>query len=210
MSDYTDPAWDEYLSTGEDPTGGKLEEQGYTPRPSRSSRPQKQPTGCGVLFFILCVVFFAVCIIEPIQREKKKAAEKKAQEEWTEYQRKKRAEEQFRLDTMYDAMKRRQELEEKALKTKEDSSRRAKMNAFAREMKKKNIEYAKSATYDDGYHDGYECGHDDADCNEGYGYSWINNELAQYHSTSYKKGFSAGYKAGFGAGREDYEYSSGI
>ena len=26
MSDRTDPAWDEYLSTGEDPTGGALEE----------------------------------------------------------------------------------------------------------------------------------------------------------------------------------------
>ena len=26
MSDRTDPAWDEYLSTGEDPTGGELEE----------------------------------------------------------------------------------------------------------------------------------------------------------------------------------------
>lgn len=25
MSDRTDPAWDEYLSTGEDPTGGELE-----------------------------------------------------------------------------------------------------------------------------------------------------------------------------------------
>ena len=25
MSDYTDPAWDEYLSTGEDPTGSELE-----------------------------------------------------------------------------------------------------------------------------------------------------------------------------------------
>lgn len=25
MSGYTDPAWDEYLSTGEDPTGGELE-----------------------------------------------------------------------------------------------------------------------------------------------------------------------------------------
>ena len=26
MSDRTDPAWDEYLSTGEDPTGGEIEE----------------------------------------------------------------------------------------------------------------------------------------------------------------------------------------
>lgn len=26
MSDYTDPAWDEYLSTGVDPTGGELED----------------------------------------------------------------------------------------------------------------------------------------------------------------------------------------
>lgn len=26
MSDRTDPAWDEYLSTGEDPTGGELQE----------------------------------------------------------------------------------------------------------------------------------------------------------------------------------------
>ena len=26
MSDRTDPAWDEYLSAGEDPTGGELEE----------------------------------------------------------------------------------------------------------------------------------------------------------------------------------------
>lgn len=210
MSGYTDPAWDEYLSTGEDPTGGELEEQEYTPRPSRSNRPPKQPTGCGVLFLILCVIFFAFCIIEPKQREKKKEAEKKAQEEWVEYERIRRAEEQFRLDTMYDGMKRRRKLAEKALKAKEDSARQARMDAYAKEMKKKNIAAAKVATYDDGYRDGYECGHDDADCNEGYGYSRISEELAQYYSAAYKKGFSVGYKAGFGAGREDYEYSSGI
>ena len=207
---YTDPAWDEYLSTGEDPTGGELEEQEYTPEPSRPHRPQKQPAGCGVLFFVLCVVFFAICIIAPKQREKKAAAEKKAQEEWAEYQRARRAEEQFRLDTMYDAMKRRQELEEKAIKAKEDSARRARMDAYTKEMRSKNIAYAKSATYDDGYRDGYECGHDDADCNEGYGYSRISEDLAQYYTAAYKKGFSNGYRAGFSAGREDYEYSAGI
>ena len=27
MSDYEDPAWDEYLSTGEDPTGGDLDDE---------------------------------------------------------------------------------------------------------------------------------------------------------------------------------------
>ena len=26
MREYTDPAWEEYLTTGEDPTGGALEE----------------------------------------------------------------------------------------------------------------------------------------------------------------------------------------
>lgn len=26
MEDYLDPAWEEYLTTGEDPTGGSLEE----------------------------------------------------------------------------------------------------------------------------------------------------------------------------------------
>lgn len=26
MQEYNDPAWDEYLSTGEDPTGGELED----------------------------------------------------------------------------------------------------------------------------------------------------------------------------------------
>lgn len=117
---HTDPAWDEYLSTGEDPTGGELEEQGYAPEPSRPNRPQKQPAGCGAFFLILCVVFFALCFILPKQREKREAAEKKAQEEWAEYQRAKRAEEQFRLDTMYDSMKRRREIEEKAMKAKED------------------------------------------------------------------------------------------
>lgn len=84
------------------------------------------------------------------------------------------------------------------------------MDTYAKEAKQKNIAYAKSATYDDGYRDGYECGHDDADCNEGYGYSWISKDLAQYYTAAYKKGFSNGYRAGFSAGREDYEYSTGI
>lgn len=210
MSGYTDPAWDEYLSTGEDPTGGELEEQEPAPRVSRPRKPQEPKAGCGVYFLLATLIVFAFCYIGAKVSEQKEEAKKKAQEEYAEYDRIRRAEEQFRRDTMYDGMKRRRELAEKALKAKEDSARRARMDAYAKEMKKKNIAAAKVATYDDGYRDGYECGHDDADCNEGYGYSWIDEELAQYYSAAYKKGFSVGYKAGFGTGREDYEYSSGI
>lgn len=210
MSDRTDPAWEEYLSTGEDPTGGELEEQKPAPRVSRPRKPQEPKVGCGVYFLLALLIVSALCYIGTKVSQQKEAAQKKAQEEYAEQERIRRAEEQFRRDTMYDGMKRRRELAEKALKAKEDSARRARMDAYAKEMKKKNIAAAKVATYDDGYRDGYECGYDDADCNEGYGYSWIDEELAKYYTSAYKRGFEAGYRVGFGAGREDYEYTYGI
>lgn len=171
MSDYTDPAWEEYLSTGEDPTGGELEEQEPAPRVSRPRRSQEPKPGCGVYFLLALLIVSALCYIGTMVSQQNEAAQKKAQEEYAEQDRIRRAEEQFRRDTMYDGMKRRRELKEKALKAKEDSARRARMDAYAKEIKKKNIAAAKVATYDDGYRDGYECGHDDADCNEGVPYN---------------------------------------
>lgn len=210
MSGYTDPAWDEYLSSGEDPTGGELEEQTPAPRAPRPRKPQESKPGCGVYFTIILIIAFALGFIGTKVNEQKEAEQKKAQEEYAEYERAIRAEEQFRRDTAYDGWKRRKEIAEKALKAKADSIRRAQLDSCAREMKKKNIAAAKVATYDEGYRDGYECGHDDADCGEGYGYSWINEELARYYSSAYKRGFEAGYRAGFGAGREDFDYTHGI
>ena len=93
-----------------------------------------------------------------------------------------------------------------ALAAETAARRKADADAFRQQM----IRKARAATYDEGYRDGYECGYDDGDCNEGYGYSWISDDLIPYYSASYKKGFSSGYRSGLYAGREDYEYQSGI
>lgn len=44
MSDYEDPAWDEYLSTGEDPTGGDLDDETPYEPLHKISRPNIKPT----------------------------------------------------------------------------------------------------------------------------------------------------------------------
>ena len=209
MSDRTDPAWDEYMSTGEDPTGGELEGNDDT-SPSYAGRGNRKPPGCNAFFAAVCICFFVACLIAPEYRKKKEEAEIRERQEWTEYQRRLRDEQQFRIDTAYDALMRRREIAEKELKRKEDSTRLARMAAYSEEMRKKNIAAPRTATYDDGYREGYECGHDDADCNEGYGYSEIDPELARYYTESYKRGFARGYRAGYGAGKEDYEYVNGI
>ncbi len=44
MSDYEDPAWEEYLSTGEDPTGGDLDDDETLYEVSRqTTKPKAKP-----------------------------------------------------------------------------------------------------------------------------------------------------------------------
>ena len=83
MSDRTDPAWDEYLSTGEDPTGGELEEaddevisdevvpgqwQQYSRREENKPRVRNTFTKVGfeqlfdVLEFMVVIIFAIACI----------------------------------------------------------------------------------------------------------------------------------------------------
>ena len=83
MSNRTDPAWDEYLSTGEDPTGGELEEadeeiisdevvpgewQRYNTQTGNKSHVRKTFTKVGfeqffnVLEFMVVIIFAIACI----------------------------------------------------------------------------------------------------------------------------------------------------
>lgn len=83
MSDRTDPAWDEYLSTGEDPTGSALEEadeeiisdevvpgqwQQYSRQTGNKPRVRNTFTKVGfeqffdVLEFLVVIIFAIACI----------------------------------------------------------------------------------------------------------------------------------------------------
>ncbi len=43
-SDYEDPAWEEYLSTGKDPTGGDLDvDETLYEKPRQAVRPKTEP-----------------------------------------------------------------------------------------------------------------------------------------------------------------------
>jgi len=83
MSDRTDPAWDEYLSTGEDPTGGELEDadeeiisnevvpgqwQRYSTQTGNKPHVRNTFTKVGfeqffdVLEFLVVIIFAIACI----------------------------------------------------------------------------------------------------------------------------------------------------
>lgn len=83
MSDKTDPAWDEYLSTGEDPTGGELEEaddevisdevvpgqwQRYSRQAENKPHVRKAFTKAGfeqffdVLELLVVIIFLVACV----------------------------------------------------------------------------------------------------------------------------------------------------
>ena len=89
-----DSAWDEYLSTGEDPTGGLLEEAdnetANTPK-----APKHAPKGNGGPnpIFSLCVIILAIGLIcNGVNKSnaKKKAEKEKARQEYLLQQEKER------------------------------------------------------------------------------------------------------------------------
>lgn len=201
MSSRTDPAWDEYLSTGEDPTGGELDE-----RPRFKPQQPSNGTGCGVIFFIATAIFLGIVSLTQKSNEEKETQRQREIEVQNTLIRQKELEQRRMQESISYRRQAVSDSVERAIAAETAARRKADADAFRQQM----IRKARASTYDDGYRDGYECGYDDGDCNEGYGYSWISADMEQFYSSAYKEGFRIGYREGFSAGMEDYQYSNGI
>ena len=204
-----DPSWEEYLSTGEDPTGGLLEEAdnetAYTPK-----APKLAPKGNGGPnpIFVLCVIILAIGLVcDGVNKSnaKKKAEKEKARQEYLLQQEKDR---RWEMDHEYEAYKEREAQTKREIyeQFKEDVRQRSEAINEA----KKQQQARAGTPYSRGYHDGYECGYDDGDCNESYGYSFLDEGIFSRYGEEYRRGFLAGYREGFSAGREDYDYDAGF
>lgn len=201
MSTMNDPAWDEYLSTGEDPTGGQLEEADEeVPYSIKKRNPKGNGPGCFPVLCLLLIVLAAVGINKT--ESKKKAAENKARQEYMQRQ---ELEHHWEMNHEYEAYKKReaQAKREAFEQFKEEVRQRSEAINEAKRQQSRSLS---GSAYECGYRDGYECGHDDGDCNEGYGYSFLDEVSFRRYGEDYRQGFYVGYKAGFNAGREDYEY----
>lgn len=208
---YEDPAWDEYLSTGEDPTGGALEEADSPSCHSQQlKRPSKEnpPKGCSPIGIILSIVLILFLVIGNIitKSNERKEAERKEREHQESIQRaqewRRHEDEAYRLYKEMEAEGKKAQAEQ----FRKEVAARSKAIREAKKQQSGNIVY----DYRQGYHDGYECGYDDGDCNEGYGYSYLDDSTLSKYGSDYRKGFHAGYRKGFDAGKEDYQYSEGI
>lgn len=205
----TDPAWDEYLSTGIDPTGGELEEaappKSYHPRPPRRNKPQK-PSPFSIIFWCAVLCFFLICIASG---EKRKAENEQARINNEAYQKamcQQRQLEKLRQDSINASLKRRSDSLDAVSKQKEKAAALERMEKNAAEYRARLEREGPAATFDQGYRDGYECGHDDSDCGESYGNSRMSDDVIRYYSKAYQEGFKAGYAKGYKAGREDFDY----
>lgn len=208
-----DPAWEEYLTTGEDPTGGLLEEadnmESYCPQPKQPRRTPNRNgnNGVGIVHFILLIILIALSAgAEKSRNDKKKAEEEKARQELYQQQERER---RWEMDHEYLLYKEKEAQAKRELFEQFQEEVRQRSEAINK-AKKQQKQTSSGSPYERGYHDGYECGYDDGDCNEGYGYSFLDEATLRRYGEDYRRGFESGYKAGFSAGREDYEYSAGI
>lgn len=170
----------------------------------RNKRPQKHSAGLSPIEIFCCIVFILALIISGVQKrsnEKKEAQRKEIERQ--------EAVERSKVWHM----------EYQAFKEKEEARKKAEYEEFCKEveMRSQAIKEAKEKQaanivydYRQGYHDGYECGYDDGDCNEGYGYSFLDENTLSRYGSEYRQGFLSGYKKGYSAGKEDYQYTEGI
>ncbi len=205
----TDPAWDEYLSTGIDPTGGELEEaapsKSYQPKPPQRNKPQK-PSRSGIIFWCAVLCLFLICLASS---EKHKAENEQARiknESYQEAMYQQRQLEQLRRDSINAYWKHRDDSLDAVSKAKEKAAALERMEKSAAENRAKLEREGPAATFDQGFKDGYECGHDDSDCGESYGNSWMSDAVIRYYSKAYQEGFKTGYAKGYKAGSEDFDY----
>ena len=231
--DNTQEAYDEYYSSGVDPTGGDIgpnfdpetgeelpeEEYVVTTNTGGSGGPLK-PFGWGRLFWLAVVVFFIICIISWIdksQKEKARIEQAARDKEYAEYQQElQRQRERERL--LNEHVKTQEEIDAEKQATREEVQRLLNSgrglygqgvtpNTTAKPAQVQSNLPKRGTPYGDGYWDGYEEGYDDADGHNQYGFKYdeSTNKYGGKALSEYVRGYRKGYKAGWEEGQEDLE-----
>lgn len=231
--DNTQEAYDEYYSSGVDPTGGDIgpnfdpetgeelpeEEYVVTSNTGGSGGPLK-PFGWGRLFWLAVVVFFIICIISWIdksQKEKARIEQAARDKEYAEYQQElQRQRERERL--LNEHVKTQEEIDAEKQATREEVQRLLNSgrglygqgvtpNTTAKPALVQSNLPKRGTPYGDGYWDGYEEGYDDADGHNQYGFKYdeSTNKYSGKALSEYVRGYRKGYKAGWEEGQEDLE-----
>ena len=231
--DHTQEAYDEYYSTGGDPTGGEIgpdfdpetgeelpeEEYVVTSETGGSGGPFKS-FGWERLFWLAVVVFFIICIISWINRsEKEKARVEQAarDKEYAEYQQElQRQRERERL--LNEHVKTPEEIEAEKQAIREEVQRLLNSgkglygqgvtpNTAGKPAQVQSNLPKRGTPYGDGYWDGFEEGYDDADGHNQYRFKYdeSTNKYGGKALSEYVRGYRKGYKAGWDEGREDLE-----
>lgn len=170
----------------------------------QNKRRQKNSAGLSPIEIFCCIAFALALIISGVEKRSKE----KREAERAEFERLEAIERSKVWNMEYQAYKEKEEARKKAEYEEFCKEVEARSQAI-KESQKKQVA-AIVYDYRQGYNDGYECGYDDGDCNEGYGYSFLDENTLTRYGTDYKSGFYSGYSAGFAAGKEDYQYSEGI
>ena len=231
--DNTQEAYDEYYSSGVDPTGGDIgpnfdpetgeelpeEEYVVTSNTGGSGGPLK-PFGWGRLFWLAVVVFFIICIISWIdksQKEKARIEQAARDKEYAEYQQElQRQRERERL--LNEHVKTQEEIDAEKQAKREEVQRLLNSgrglygqgvtpNTTAKPAQVQSNLPKRGTPYGDGYWDGYEEGYDDADGHNQYGFKYdeSTNKYGGKALSEYVRGYRKGYKAGWEEGQEDLE-----
>ena len=232
--DHTQESYDEYYSTGVDPTGGEIgldfdpetgeelpeEEYVMTSGSGETGGGPFKPFGWERLFWLAIVVFFIICIISWIdksQKEKARVEQAARDKEYAEYQQElQRQKERERL--LNEHVKTQEEIEAEKLATREEVQRllnsgRGLYGQGATPSTAGNPAQVQSnlpkhgTPYGDGYWDGYEEGYDDADGHNQYGFKYdeSTNKYSGKALSEYVRGYRKGYKVGWDEGQEDLE-----
>ena len=232
--DHTQEAYDEYNSTGVDPTGGEIgtdfepetgeemQEEEYV-RTSNTDGPSSGPFkqfGWERLFWLAIVLFFITCIISWIdksQKEKARVEQAARDKEYAEYQQElQRQREREKL--LNEHVKTPEEIEAEKQATREEVQRLLKSgrglygqgvtpNTTGKPAQVQSNLPKRGTPYGDGYWDGYEEGYDDADGHNQYGFKYdeSTNKYSGKALSEYVRGYRKGYKAGWEEGQEDLE-----
>ena len=229
--DERDAAWEEYHSTGIDPTGGELGPD-FDPETgeelpeveyvvtSGTTGKQLKPSGWDRFLLLGIVVFFIIGIISWIdksQKEKARVEQAARDKEYAEYQRElQRQRERERL--LNEHVKTPEEIEAEKQATREEVQRLlnsgrglygqgATPSTAGKPAQVQSNLPKRGTPYGDGYWDGYEEGYDDADGHNQYGFKY--DESTKKYSgkalSEYVRGYRKGYKAGWDEGQEDLE-----
>lgn len=228
--DERDAAWEEYLSTGIDPTGGELgpdfepvtgEElpEKYVVTPGTGGK-HLRPFGWERLFWIATIVFFIICIISWIdksQKEKARVEQAARDKEYAEYQRElQRQRERERL--LNEHVKTPEEIEAEKQATREEVQRLlnsgrglygqgATPSTAGKPAQVQSNLPKRGTPYGDGYWDGHEEGYDDADGHNTYDFKYneITNKYSGRAQSDYIRGYRKGYKEGWEEGIEQLQ-----